>query len=208
MAKKKAARVKSAGALRGLVALLEERALDNPTKSVIYGEGEAETVVKINPMPSLEKRLSAVQLAAGILFEEENSGAGVDGYVPQLYDFALRYGAVMCYTDFTPPADIDLSWNILLYTPLFDDIEKIVGDNEIYSFTLDFDELVETRKQALVHSAGWRYMARMIGEAFGGLKENLKDIDLTKIIDSVKDAAPEGFDIGELLKAYGTETKN
>lgn len=178
-----------------------EQVSNDFTKKVTYKKGGNKIIVRINPTPTVVKRSSAIKIAVESVFNDEETG--VDKYSPQFNEFALNYGIIMAYTDLVLPNDIDQTYSLLVRSSLIRDIKKHISNREIWNFVDSFYELIDIKKQALIHSEGISGILKKIKDAFDGLGEHLEKVDFAQILNNVKDKLPKDFNIEEILKFAG-----
>ncbi len=178
-----------------------EQVSNDFTKKVTYKKGGNKIIVRINPAPTIIKRSSAIKIAVESVFNSEETG--IDKYNPQFNEFALNYGIIMAYTDLVLPNDIDQTYSLLVRSSLIRDIKKRIPNREIWNFVDSFYELIDIKKQALIHSEGISGILKKIKDAFDGVGEHLENLDFTQILNNVKDKLPKDFNIEDILKFAG-----
>lgn len=177
--------------------LFKKQTFNSSIKKLIYKKGENKLVIEVNPKPNIIDRLDSISIVANFLFSEEN----IDNleYIPQLYDFALRYGIVTTYTNLVLPSDIDYAASILLYTPIFKDVVKRITKKEADRFERDLKELIEVKKQSFINSTGRAIVIKKITDFINKGVEQYKNLDFTKIFNTIKEKLPADLDLENIF---------
>ena len=152
-------------------------------KELKYGEGETELIIKVVSRATAGARIEAVLGAANMVFV---SGADtVEGYIPAYLNFAKRYAVMGCYTDFKCSGGLENLWLAVNYSPIYDDVVKIVGEEEIGGLIREMDELIKARLDALVHTTDFTRIAGKISGVLQWIGDSLKGLDIEGIIESL-----------------------
>lgn len=159
-----------------------------PISKLTYGEGENKLTIEVNPQPPIVKRIATQKIAANLLFN--NKAPGIDAYEPFYYDLALRYGIILCYTNLILP-NLDYAWTILNYSTIYTDVLEIIGEAEVDKFARDLRELIDARKQSIIHSINWINILDDIMDMLRDLGKNFKDLDINATLKGLKDISPE-----------------
>jgi len=177
--------------------LFKKQTFNSSIKKLIYKKGENKLVIEVNPKPNIIDRLDSISIVANFLFSEEN----IDNleYIPQLYDFALRYGIITTYTNLVLPSDIDYAASILLYTPIFKDVVKRITKKEADRFERDLKELIEVKKQSFINSTGRAIVIKKITDFINKGVEQYKNLDFTKIFNTIKEKLPADLDLENIF---------
>jgi hypothetical protein len=170
----------------GISALLENN-LPKP-KSISYGEGVEKLSFNVNSVVTIEKRMNTINRSVDLLFTDADNG--ISGYAYPLYDIALRFGIISCYTDLELPNDVDVMNAMLVYTPIINDIIEIISYDEYARFKRDFDELIDIKKRALLISENIIRKVEVISSLVKKLGRRVKKIDITKALNDIKDVLP------------------
>ena len=161
-----------------LVALIAENT-QKPSEIEI-GEGDDKLVIAVAPMVTATKRAGAIVCAADLVFNDLDSG--IDGYMPAFLQFAHRYGVLQCYTNMEIPQELSTAWPLIMYTPIYDQVKEIVGEDTVFEFACQLDELIEARKQERIHAVNVNRLLETLSGIADGFGEQFKGLDLAETL--------------------------
>jgi len=176
--------------------LLNQKKSKDSIKKLIYKKGNTKLVIEVNPRPSVAERISKINHVVGLLFSDKDGG----DYMPQFYDFALRYGVVSTFTRLILPADIDVVEAILFDASLFKDIVKAIGKRALADFERDFNNLIEYKKQVLIGQRVWSEVVKKAIDYINEGWEQYKNLDFTKVFEVFKKNFPSGSNLEDFIK--------
>lgn len=161
--------------------LIEESA---PRKQELaYGEGDNKFVFGVYPVIRLADRTAMVgEIANGVFVDDDNT---FRAYHPELLEFMRKYTTLKFFTDLKLPKNVGELWIFLNYTPIYNDVVAIIGEelSEIFDAA---DELINTRRQYLVNKTDVNSLFKKIGDILKGFETKISKEDIDKILEGLK----------------------
>ena len=148
-------------------------------KDLKYGTGNAEFVVKIDPLPSVAKRTEAIEMATDLVFSFES---GIGGYITSLLSFAKKYAVLACFTDIDFEFDLDDIWTLVNATTLHKDVVAEVGEKAIEEFIYELNELIEANKGAKMRSVNIDSILARLAGIVSDISLQFKNVDMHKVL--------------------------
>lgn len=166
-------------------------------KKFEYKIGDEIITINVRPVISLENRMMMInEIFDGVV---GNNAISIEDYTPQYAVFIKKMVAINYFTDYKLPKGLDEAWAVINYTPIFRDVDSVVGEDLRYIFE-DADRLIESRVRFLENKTTINKLLDKISKAFDkitGLFDG-EDIDIKKLLDGVKGLSGSGLE--ELVK--------
>lgn len=169
---------KKAEAIKALVEATAPR-----MQELTYGEGEEKLVVKVYPVLPLMQRAQMVkEIADGVFIGDSKT---VASYRPEMLEYMRKYATIAYFTDVKIPRHVESSWLFLNYTPVFNDVAAILGD-ELGEIFLAADKMIDARKQYLIRKTDFNSIFKMLGDALKNFESKVPKEDIDKIMEGLK----------------------
>ena len=162
-------------------ALVEETA--PRLQELTYGEGDNQLVIKVYPVLPLVQRANMVKEIADGVFVGD--GKTINSYRPEMLEFLRKYATIAYFTDAKLPKNIESLWIFLNYTPVYNDVADLIGD-ELKEIFLAADSMIETRRQYLVRKTDINSFVKTLGDALKGLESKISKEDIDKVTETLK----------------------
>lgn len=147
-----------------------------------YSHDGEELVVKVNKQISLNERIQMVKEIYNMVFDESDNKkyVGIESYHPELMDFAKRCAVITYFTDIELPDNLEDISDLVLNTPIFDDVMKYVGQTAVFIFD-EANEMVNARKQSILANRNFNALVEKINYVIDSLAEKFKDVDVKEL---------------------------
>lgn len=148
-----------------------------------YEQGDEKLVVKVYPvLPFMQRAQMAIEIADGVFIGKEKTLAS---YHPEMLEYMKKYATISYFTDIKIPAKVENSWLLLNYTPVYNDVAGILGDDltEIFEAA---DKIIEARKEYLVRKTDFNSILDMLGGVLKNFEAKISKEDIDKAMESLK----------------------
>lgn len=142
-------------------------------------EDGSKLVVNINPAISFDDRTRMVRGIVDCAFVRE--GDNGERYAPEYIRMAEMAMAVIYFTDYELPEELNENWNVLRHTRLFRDIVKTVG-RDIFEIFDEARAAIESRKRYLENRGDFTKLSEKISGLVGMFKDKLGTIDTDTLL--------------------------
>ena len=155
-----------------------------------YGEGETELIVKVYPVLPFTKRVEMIrEIVDGVFMDDKDS---VKTYVPEYRTLLERYAVIKFFTDLALPTKLDDMWLVLKYTPIYEDVVKLVGETDIEDIFDAANKAIDTYRQYLVAKTDVNSLMNKVGDVLSDFEGRIPQEDIEAITSKIKDLAPNG----------------
>lgn len=153
-----------------------------------YNHNGEEIIVKVNRHISLNERVQMVAEIYNMVFDAPETTAdgkpaksvGIEIYHPELIDFAKRAAVITHFTDVSLPENMEDLSDLVLNTPIFDDVMEYVGQKVEFIFD-EANEMINTRKQLILSNRNFNAILDKINYVIDSLTEKFKDVDIKEL---------------------------
>lgn len=150
-----------------------------------YEYGDKQFTFKVFPVLPFTKRMEMIkEIVDGVFIGGKNS---VNGYAPEFLTFLRRYTVIKNYTDLNLPKKIDDIWLVLNYTPIYNDVVKAVGEDEIKDVFDAADKAIDTYRQYVAAKTDMHSLFDKIGETLSGFEGKLSEEALDELASKAKE---------------------
>ncbi len=163
-----------------------------------YGEGEGEFSVKVYPVLPLSERIKMEKEIFNDVFMGDADN--IASFVPCYIDLAKRYATIKYFTDLEIPDTVDEAWFLLNYTPIYDDVAAILGE-ELGKIFDEVDKRIEAHCNYLENKADFNAIVRKLSDALQKFEDRIPQEDIAKIMDSIKGGVGSILS-SDLMKAF------
>lgn len=156
-----------------------------------YTTENGELKVKVYPVIPYVKRTQMVRdIVEGVFMGEKDS---LDCYMPEFLSLVKRHATLTYFTDVKLPTKLEDMWLMLRYTPIYDDVVKIVEKDldEIFEAA---EDSIKAYKKRLIKKTDFSGFINKISQHAQDFAKNMPEMNL------------ENFDMGkvnEILKEKG-----
>lgn len=161
-----------------------------------YGEGDKPLVVKVYPVLPFMKRTEMVrEIIDGVFMDGKDS---VNTYVPEFLTLLQKYAVIKYFTDLQLPTKLDDMWLVLNYTPIYEDVVKIVGKFEVKDIFDAANKAIDTYRQYLTTKTDMHSLMDKIGGMLKDFEGKIPQEDITEITSKLKEM-PKGASLQDLI---------
>ena len=118
---------------------------------IVFGEGDAKTVVLVKSRLSLLERGRLVSDIADMVFRDDE-GAG-EIYTPYTFGFAVGFNLINYFTNVKIPTDIEKAWEFISVTKLGERVAEVVPDCYVNDIIRDARELIAYKVRKLTNKS-------------------------------------------------------